>query len=549
MTRESFLQGAMVLALAGLVSRVLGAIYRIPLSWVIGDEGLGLYGMAYPIYNMLLTVSTMGIPLAVCKMIADRVARGRLVDARRVTRVSLAFLALSGALFSCVLYLSAGFFARFYHEPRAYLSIVAISPAIFFVAIMSALRGYFQGLHRMTPTAISQVAEQIVRVTAMVVMALMLLPRGLEYAAAGATSGAVAGGLAGLIVLLVMFWREGGALGLEEGPARRACGAHRRLGTEQRLGDGSPPGGGTGRILAELIALAVPISVAAVIMPLMNMLDAAIVPIRLQAGGVAAARATALFGQLSQMAFPLVFMPTSVTSAVSLALVPAVSEAAALGRWDVIRERAALGVRMTVILTLPCVVGFYLLSSEIPGLLFKQPMAGVPVAALASGLFFLALQQTASGVLQGLGRTALPVRSLAVGALVKAAISWTLTAIPAFGIRGAALGTVGGFVVASAINLTSMERLVGSVIDLRATVLKPAVAVSAMALAVAGAFSLVTSMTASTDLATVAAIAAGAVTYLVVLLAIGGMTASDLETIPRVGPALSGFLRRFGLTR
>ncbi len=536
MSRESFLQGAMVLALAGLVSRILGAAYRIPLSWVIGDEGLGLYGMAYPIYNMLLTVSTMGVPIAVCKMIADRVARGRLEDARRATRVSVTFLALSGALFSFVLYFSAGFFARLYHEPRAYLSIVAVSPAIFLVAIMSALRGYFQGLHRMTPTAISQVTEQIVRVATMVVLALLLLPRGLEYAAAGATFGAVSGGLAGLAVLLVIFWREGGTLGRQERPARQATAEERRSPDSAR------------RILSELVALALPISVAAIIMPLMNMLDAAIVPIRLQAAGVPAARATALFGQLSQMAFPLVFMPTSITSAFALALVPAVSEAAALGRREAVRERAALGFRMTVILTLPCVVGFYLLSAEIPRLLFGQPMAGVAVAALSSGLFFLALQQTSSAVLQGLGRTALPVRSLAVGAAVKAVISWTLTAIPAFGIRGAALGTVGGFVVASAINLTTVQKLVGPVIERNALV-KPAAAVAVMALAVAGSFAWVSRATGSVNLATVAAIGAGAVSYVIVLLAIGGMTAGDLETIPRVGPALSRFLRRFSLTR
>jgi len=543
MTRESFLQGAMILALAGLASRILGAIYRIPLSWVIGDEGLGLYGLAYPIYNMLLTVSTMGVPLAVCRMIADRVARGRLGEARRVTRVSLAFLALSGGFFSLVLYSSAGFFARFYHEPRVYLSIIAISPAIFFVSIMAALRGYFQGLQRMTPTAVSQITEQIVRVMTMIVLALVLMPRGLAYAAAGATAGAVAGGLAGLIVLLVLYWREGGISDLRDRPKVGDRGRVRPVAPDGRTGARIWP------ILSELIGLAIPISITAIIMPLMNMLDAAIVPIRLRAAGIGPAQATALFGQLSQMAFPLVFMPTSVTSAISLALVPAVSEAAALGRTAVIRERAALGVRLTVILTMPCVVGLYLLSSEIPGLLFRQPVAGVSVAALSSGLLFLALQQTASGVLQGLGRTSLPLRSLAVGAAVKAVVSWTLTGIPAIGIRGAAFGSVAGFAVASAMNLTTVERLVGPLFDWPSALLKPTVAVSAMALAVGWTFHWVASVTTGTNLATVAAIAAGAVVYTAILLAIGGMTARDLEAIPRFGPPLSGFLRRLGLTR
>lgn len=544
MSRESFLQGAMVLALAGLFSKILGAVYRIPLSWVLRDEGFGLYGMAYPIYNALLTVSTLGVPIAVCKIIAERVARGRIEEARRAVRLSIAFLAVTGAACSIILYASAGFFAhRVYHEPRSYLCLVAVSPAIFFVAVMSALRGYFQGLHRMTPTAVSQVLEQVVRVATMFVLSIWLAPRGLAYSAAGATFGAVAGGIAGLLVLVVMYWREGGALGTYERPTKSPGTTRVR---RQRRRRPAEEGESPGRFLVELFKLSVPISLAAIIQPLMTVLDAAIVPGRLQAIGLAPAQATALFGQLSQMAFPLVFMPISATSAISMALVPAVSAAASIGDRKSVRERAITGVRMTVILTLPCVVGLYLLSSEIPGLLFNQPMAGVSVAALASGLFFLALQQTSSAVLQGLGRTTLPLRSLAVGATVKAVLSWTLTGLSAFGIRGAALATVTGFMVAATVNLTTVESLIGPVFDWNRGLVKPALATAVMALAVRGTLSWGLGVVGGPKPATVLAIAAGALSYLVTLVLIGGMTARDLETIPRVGPAMAGFLRRFG---
>ncbi|HEY3314721.1 MAG TPA: polysaccharide biosynthesis protein [Bacillota bacterium] len=543
MSRDSFLQGALVLALAGLFSKIIGAVYRIPLSWVLRDEGFGLYGLAYPIYNMLLTISTLGVPIAVCKMIAERVAKGRFEDARRAARVSLAFLAVTGAACSLVLYASAGFFAnRVYHEPRSYLCLVAVSPAIFLVAVMSALRGYFQGLHRMTPTAVSQVLEQIVRVATMFALSIWLAPRGLAYSAAGATFGAVAGAIAGLLFLATIYWREGGALGTYEQPARPS---RSPAGRRQRS-RGATADEGPGRFLIELIKLSVPISLAAIIQPLMNVLDATIVPGRLQATGLAPAQATALYGQLSQMAFPLVFMPISVTSAISMAMVPAVSAAASLGDRQLVRERAATGIRMTIILTLPCVIGLYLLSSEIPSLLYRQPMAGVSVAALSSGLLFLALQQTSSAVLQGLGRATLPLRSLAMGAAVKAVLSWILTGLPAFGIKGAAVATVVGFLVASAVNLSAVESLVGPIFDWNRGLVKPALATAVMALAVRGALVGGLALTGHQKPATVLAIAAGGLTYGLVLLAIGGMSARDLETIPRVGPAVSGFLRRFG---
>lgn len=171
--------------------KIIGSLNWIFVSRILGGEGIGLYQMAFPIYLMALSISSAGIPVAISIITAERVALGDVLGARRIFRISLAILTVTGILFSMATYLGAEWLIdlRFIRDPRAYYAIVALAPAIFFVTMLSSYRGYLQGWQRMTPTAVSQVVEQIFRVITMVLFAYMLLPSGLEFAAAGASLG------------------------------------------------------------------------------------------------------------------------------------------------------------------------------------------------------------------------------------------------------------------------------------------------------------------------------------------------------------------------
>ena len=201
--KQSFLKGAMVLSIAGAISKIMGAIYRIPLARLIGGEGMGLYQMAYPIYTTILSLATAGVPVAISVLVSRKETQGYAGDSRKIFRVSLLILLVFGFLLTLLVMQSASFIANsVLKEPRAYYPILAVAPAIFFAGLMSVFRGYFQGHQSMIPTAVSQVIEQLFRVTAVLILAILLFPRGLEYAAAGATFGAVVGGVIGLLVLL-----------------------------------------------------------------------------------------------------------------------------------------------------------------------------------------------------------------------------------------------------------------------------------------------------------------------------------------------------------
>jgi stage V sporulation protein B len=202
-TGQSFLGGAAWLAAAGIVSKILGAAFRIPLARLIGSEGMGLFGMAYPLYTMILALSTAGIPVAISKLVAEKMALNESEGATAVFKVANRFLFISGTFFAVLTAVLAWIFVvgGVIRDPRALWPLLAIAPAVLLVAINSVSRGYFQGFQDMRPTAVSQVVEQLLRATTALALGYLLLPYGLEFATAGATFGAVTGSIGAGVVL------------------------------------------------------------------------------------------------------------------------------------------------------------------------------------------------------------------------------------------------------------------------------------------------------------------------------------------------------------
>jgi len=531
--KDSFVKGALIMSMGLGVTKVLGAAYRIFLPRVLEAEGVGLFNMAYPVYAVVLVLSTAGIPLAISKLVAERIAQGNGAAAFRTFRVALLMLLVLGLGFSTVLFLSAGFVSHsIARDPRAYYAVASISPAIVFVAVMSAMRGLFQGLQRMGPPSASLAIEQFVRVTTIFALGYFLLPWGVKYAAAGAAFGAVTGGAAALVYLAYVYWRESPslqALYRSDGPREDGTSAI--------------------EVAKQILYLSIPISLGSLIFPVMQNIDLILVPWALHRVGYATSDATEMYGILSGLVVPVVSAVTVFTAALAYSLVPAISEAAALRSWGAVRSRTMTALRMALLISLPAAAGAYVLARPICGLLFTVPEAGEPLAVMAAGMVFLGLQHTTTGVLQGLGRVDIPVRNLAIGALFKLGATWILTPLPAFGIKGAALGSVLAFLVASTLNLRDVHRIVGLRLDLGGMVLKPLFSVLFMSVGVLAVYRFGVGAFGSSNLATALAVPAGVVLYGFVLLVIGGIRERDLELVPRFGGPLAGLLRRMGLLR
>ncbi len=534
---KAFIKGATILAVTGISARIIGAVFRIVLAAILGDEGIGLYMYAYPIYSTLLVVSTAGIPVALSKLMAENIALKDYREALRVFRVALFILTLTGLAITLFLLLGAEYFAAFVvKDMDAVYPLMAISPAIFFVTIMAALRGFFQGQQNMMPTAASQLLEQLVRVGFSIFLVLLLLPIGLDFAAAGATSGAAAGGLAGLVFLVLFYWRRRGRF--------------MKLADQQEKHDPAS----ASRIIRRIFSLAVPVTIGGLVVPLISLIDLAVVPRQLQAAGFDLETARALYGQLTGMAGPIVYFPNVLALALSISLVPAISEAFALKDRVLIQDRTAIAVKLTVFFSLPSAVGLFLLAEPITVLLYNNAAAGYSLAYMSWSVIPLCLYVTTTGLLQGLGRPIVPALNMLYGGIVKTILAWFLTAIPELNVGGAALASVIGIGVAAALNLYHVNRFTGWRGNMRELLILPGIAVVAMSVFVYVTYRVVSSLAELllsagrlNALATLLAILVGMLIYGLVLLVNGGLSRQELAMVPLIGPHLEALARRFRL--
>lgn len=531
---ESFLKGTFILTIAGFVVKVIGSLNWIFVSRILGGEGIGLYQMAFPIYFLAMSVSQAGVPVAISIITAERVALDDIYGAKRVFRISMTLMLATGLAFSVLTYFGAGWLIdwQFIRDPRAYYSVVVLAPAIFFVTLLASSRGYLQGWQRMTPTAMSQIVEQIFRVITMILFASLLMPWGIEFGAAGASLGALAGAVTGLIVLVYYHWRL-------DRDIERDYGKHLKPlpGTEQQS---------TFVIMKRIFKLALPVSAASLMLPVVSNLDLLIVPQRLEAAGYSVNQATELFGYLNGMAVPLVNLSTILTASMAVSIVPAISEAMALKRPDRVYSQTAASVRISNFVCFPAFVIVFILATPISSLIYNAPGAGPAVMISAVSIVLLGLHQVSTAVLQGMGHPTIPMVNMILAAAAKVVLNWNLTAIPALGIMGSAWATAADMGVAAVINLFFIYRFTGYHIEI-GQLLKTIAAAIFMAIAVKGFYDGTMLLWGIGAISTFGAVFFGIVIYLAALVAVGGMHEADMASIPMIGKFGIRLMRRIGI--
>lgn len=529
-SNNKFFKGTLILTVSSIVVKVIGSLNWIILSRVLGGEGIGLYQMGFPIYLMAITLSSAGIPVAISIITAEKLAQKDFLGAKRVFNVSLRLLFVTGLVFASALFFGAHWLIdnHWIRDSRAYYSIIALAPAVFFVTFLASFRGYLQGWQIMTPTAASEIVEQLMRVVTMIVFANMFMPHGLAYAAGGASMGAGVGAFCALLVLMWFYGR-----------------LKQKLKADLQQQNPLATRESARAIISRLLRLALPVSMSSLMLPVVANLDLLIVPQRLEAAGFHISQATEFFGYLTGMAVPLINLATIFTAAMTISLVPAISESRALNDVFGIRAKTRTAFRVALIITCPCFVGMYFLAEKIAALIYNAPGAADAIQTMSVGILLLGLHQISTGILQGLGRTSIPVINMILAAAVKVFLSWTLTAIPTLGIKGAAMATVVDFGLAAVLNMIFIYKYTGFALSFSG-VFKPAVSAAAMGAAVYGVITLAVSWGAW---AIFAAIAVAVPVYGGVLLAVGGMGKDDLESLPFIGHRLLAAGQKLGYFR
>lgn len=541
---QSFVKGAAILGAAAFISKLLGVFYRIPYQNMTGDEGLYIYQQVYPLYSTLLVLATAGFPIAVSKLVSERLALGDTYGAKRVFRLSSTVLTATGVFFFCVLFFGAETIAAWMGNPEMLtLPIKSVSFALLIVPTMSVMRGYFQGHQNMVPTAVSQVTEQFVRVFTIIVAAYWVMSRGMDlvYAGAGAVFGAVTGALAAFVTLL-FYWR-------------RNQNMQRELAATATVDRAAYERESNATVVKRILYYAIPICFGSLVLPLLGLVDSFTVANLLERiQGLNSLEAAALKGVYDR-GQPLIQFSAFFATALSLAIVPAVSEALAKGQHALVALRAEIALRITFLFGLPASVGLAVIAEPTNILLYENGRGSLALAVLAFTTVFSTLGVTSSGILQGLGLVLLPARNLFVGVLVK--LLFNLVLIGPLGIVGAAIATVAAYTVSTALNLWAIGRQIKPNICWREFLLKPMLAAILMAASVfavmAGVRFALEGALGSLRLAmlvtVIMSVATGVVAYTLILFRSGAISREDLQSVPRLNRKLSPWLEKFRLLK
>ncbi|HZK17892.1 MAG TPA: stage V sporulation protein B [Clostridia bacterium] len=511
MRPQSFLYGAAVLFTASLFNKIVGFFYQIAIIRLIHAEGIGLFNMIYPIYVMLLVITSLGIPVSISKMVAEEVSKNDLHGAYRVFKISLTYIAVSAVLITIFAILGAPFFLKhIFANPDVYLCFLSLIPGIIIVSVCSAFRGFFQGLQQMTPTAVTQALEQLVRVFAGLFLAKLLLPQGIPYAAMGVSLGVIFGEFVGLASILYIYLR-----------GRPPLPKHKKRPKPEPLL----------KVTRKIFSLGIPVTLTRFVSSGLMSVDAVIIPLRLQVSGLSLAEATSYYGQFIGIAGSLLLTPAIITISLATALIPAVSDAMAQKRYGLVQTRTVEALRLTLLAGLPCAAVFFVLPFPICGLLFGYREAGYLLQILALGGPFLYLHQTTTGILHGLGRADYPFKNMLIGSLFKLTGLYYLTALPAWGIRGTALAFSVSYVVMSLLNLSDLAGLTHFKLQMGKYVIKPVLASLLMGLTMHETFRCLLSATGSEAVSTSVALVVGLIGYVAFLFLLRCVEKADVDRV------------------
>lgn len=494
MKKHSLIKGTFILGIAGVCAKFLGLFFRWPLIMLIGDEGVGYYQMAYPLYLFFIAVSS-GIPVAISKMVSEKNAIGDNEGIIQVFRKSLILMIFIGGGFTAIILKLSKFIVRIFNwDYKSYYSLLGISIAPVFISIMSTFRGFFQGMQNMTPTAVSQIIEQLGRVIIGIGLVIVLLPKGIEFAAGGASLGATAGAVLGNIYLYSKYKSVKSELNVKI--------------VKDDLD-----------ILSKLIYISIPISLGATVSSIMSLIDSALVPGKLVQGGLSYKEAAILYGQLTGKAFVLINVPLTVSMALCTSIVPIIAEYYILNRRNDLVHKVNQAIKFSTVISIPSFIGLFFLSKPIMSLLFIGNYEGFKILKyLSISIPFIALCQTFTSILQGIGIYVIPVINLLIGCVAKFFITRSLVPIENINVYGAVIGTILGYSISTILNIICVKRMLKVKIEYKKVILKPLLASFIMIFGVIISYNIIYKITLKNSISCLISILFGIIIYSILVM-------------------------------
>jgi stage V sporulation protein B len=447
MKKDTLIKGTLILAIAALVARFLGLVQRVPLQNYLDDYGMALYGISYNIYFALLIVATAGIPSALSKLVADRLALGKQTEATIIYRAAVHFAIIAGLLMTVLLYVLAPYYATYVaHVPESALAIRALAPALLLFPLIAIMRGYFQGRQNMTAGGVSQMIEQILRVITAVLFVAILVYWGysVETAAAGAAFGGVMGSIGAFLVMLY-FWLRLRRQERAEHTVESSSSQQTSVALSKR------------EVYRQIFRLSIPISIVSIIVPAIYFIDSSIVVPLIKeqvAGGIREAQE--ILGVLVGRAQSFAGIPPILAIALSTSIVPIIS--AAYAKQDQVRlnQQSSLALRLSLLAGLPLVVMLIVAARSYNVFLFGDDRGTWIIIALTATAIFQIIMMTSGAILMGLGMIKAPMVHVGYGIAIKLIGSYLLSIW--FGVYGIIAATGIAFFIILVLNLRVLRK-------------------------------------------------------------------------------------------
>lgn len=524
--KQTFIQGVTIIAISRLIVKIIGAVYKIPLDrFVLGAEGMGIYSAAYTIYNWLIVISTVGLPVAISKMVAEQIAVENYKSAGRILRISTTLLLFIGIIGASIMFFGAGTLAGIISTPSATLSLMALAPSLIFVSINSSYRGYYQGLQNMNPTAGSEVVEASFKLFLGLMLAFTLknaFEGSLKHGAMGGILGVTISTVMSFIFLIIYH------------------NVHKRKIPKT---DADPSRTYTNnQFFSRIIKIAVPITLGASAFNLTALLDTAMVLNQLAGLGFSESARTEMYGHLNR-AITLFNMPLTVVAAIAITIVPSIASAVASRDNKLAQNSVKMAIKLSLFIAVPCAIGLSTLAKPILTLIYTDGNYFQLLTVMGIALIFATLVQVSGSVLQAYGRVWDPVVHLIIGGSIKVVVNVLLVSIPEINIYGAPIGTLLCHLTVMSLNIYRIRKVSGTSFEFKTFILKPGINAFVVFVLAISSYNLLSFL--GNALATIIAIAVAGVGYLVSILVTKSISKDDLLFMPKgdkIGKVLNKFI-------
>ncbi len=531
---SNFLVQGSILAAASIISRIIGLLYRLPMTDIIGDTGNNYYSCAFEIYNIMLIISSYSLPLAVSKLVSARMAKGERTAAYQILKGALVFAAVAGTVVAFVVYFGAEYFTSMLQTPLSVFALKILAPVLVVVAVLGVLRGFFQGLGNMMPSAISQVIEQIVNAIVSIWAAYVLFQFGSKagqvlgnpdkyaaaFGAAGGTLGTNLGAVSALLFMLFVF-----------------C-AYMRVFKKKMKRERNVEVDSFAYTLKILIITIIPVLLSSTIYNISGIIDQGLFKNIATMQGYTVDEIDVWWGVFSGKYKVLINVPISIASAMAASSVPSLSASFAAGDKESVNNQINAAIRFIIVIAMPCCVGLAVLAKPVFALLFPGTISSLDLATNmmwvgAIAIVFYSLSTLSNGLLQGIDQLKIPVKNAAIALVAHVILLVVLMLFFRLNIYAVVIANAFFAFLVCVLNAIALQRHVGYKQEFQKTFIVPAISSAIMGVIAYGVYALCHFLFKNNLVSVIISIMVAVIAYFVLLLLLKGLTEEEIQKFPK----------------